>query len=735
VDRDTRTGGIVINFSCPALAELAPTHDKTSAAQFLATLDPTAQRFTFQFFSDSDDGYAEVFHGTLDDVWPKVLSLNTLQQRIGVFVTINETDFQGRRAENIVRTRALFADADGHDQVRTSRSVIDATGALPTMVVRSSSGRAHFYWCCDDLPRDQFSVLQGALIAKLGTDPAIKDLSRVMRLPGTLHLKDPKAPSKVTFVKSGQRWKLADLAAQLVLSVTPSGDRTRPHSGQFSRADAERLRRIFGLQHISNELGDGIGTNIEEIKSAVAAIPPVAIAAEPDWMKLARGLAHEAGVHKAEAEELWQVLDTASAAAPGYNPTENRRRWERYVDEAFERDAPITIATVFDMAHQHGWKGWAPAISPSTSSPVVQTIPSASVSSPNFADPWAEFVGPPFPTEILPPPLANFVDAEHRAMGADPSALAMATLTAVAGAIHAETCVRMASGWSEKPVLWTALVGSPSSMKSPVMDKATAPLRKIDNHGNARWRQLHDNWKKSKSANANPGPCPPKPARQIIQDTTPEKVAELLARSPAGSLMLHDELAGHIASFDRYGSGPAVRSFFLSCWNGGPYLKDRVGQGVRDENAEIRIDNLALCILGGVQPDRLTQIKDLTSDGLLQRYLLVAMRAPLRGDENYPVAAAEGDYAKLIRNLHGAPPRHYAFSVEAAAVRTRVLNRLFNLEQLQGFPEPLIGAVGKMKGYYGRLALTLHVANEHAAVLSGQVDLRYRYPQTHCRGQ
>jgi hypothetical protein len=107
-------------------------------------------------------------------------------------------------------------------------------------------------------------------------------------------------------------------------------------------------------------------------------------------------------------------------------------------------------------------------------------------------------------------------------------------------------------------------------MKSPVMDKATAPLRKIDNHGDARWRQLYAAWKQSKSANANPGPCPPKPARQIIQDGTSEKVAELLARTPAGSLMLHDELAGHIASFDRYGSGPAARSFFLSCWNGGP---------------------------------------------------------------------------------------------------------------------------------------------------------------------
>jgi hypothetical protein len=106
----------------------------------------------------------------------------------------------------------------------------------------------------------------------------------------------------------------------------------------------------------------------------VAAIPPSAIATEPDWVKFARGLAHSARVFEGQAEELWQVLDAASAGAPGYNPAENRRRWERYIDEAFDRDAPITIATVYDMAHKHGWQVWTPPTSPSYSAPAFQTV-------------------------------------------------------------------------------------------------------------------------------------------------------------------------------------------------------------------------------------------------------------------------------------------------------------------------------------------------------------------------
>jgi hypothetical protein len=296
----------------------------------------------------------------------------------------------------------------------------------------------------------------------------------------------------------------------------------------------------------------------------------------------------------------------------------------------------------------------------------------------------------------------------------------MAALTAVAGALHAETYVRAGEGWDEKPIIWTTLVGPPSAMKSPILQKVIAPFRNIDHQRDATWRQQFAIWKQNKTAGTNPGPYPPKPGRLLIQDATPEKVAEILSRDPAGSLLIHDELAGWLGSFERYGSGPTSRAFFLSSWNGGQFLKDRVGQGARDEHAEICVDNLALCVLGGIQPDRLAAMRDLTSDGLLQRFLPVLMRAPERGDESHPVAAAETEYATLISMVRNAmPPRRYEFESDAIAVRTRVLDRLFTLEQVEGFSSSLIGAIGKLKGYYARLALTLHVAEEHAANMRG----------------
>ena len=140
---------------------------------------------------------------------------------------------------------------------------------------------------------------------------------------------------------------------------------------KFNRADGERLRKLLGMP--ADSLSDGLEANIEEIRSAISAIPLSAISTEPDWVKLARGLAHEAAVYKKQAEPLWEVLDGASRNAPGYNEADNRDRWSRYIREAFDRANPITIATVFDLAKRHGWLGWSPAIT-ATSNTVATPV-------------------------------------------------------------------------------------------------------------------------------------------------------------------------------------------------------------------------------------------------------------------------------------------------------------------------------------------------------------------------
>jgi hypothetical protein len=714
------TAAAVPTVAPPEVKMAAPFHDKDMARDFLAGLDPRAHKFTFQFFSDGQGKHAEIFHGTLDEVWPKVQALNTPERGVGVFVTVNETDFKGRRIENIMRPRALFADADSDEQITSCMAAIEASGATPSMIVDSGRGQ-HFYYVCPDIPIKQFSALQKSLSEKFNTDPAVKDLPRVMRLPGTLHLKNPVKPRLVKLHCMNGTWHFSELVKSLKLSafnLTPANREHKrfPHRPiETSRAGVKTnmedigsavpvIPRRFAHQPIET-LGAGIETNIEDIRSAVSVIPPAAFSKEQDWMTVARGLAHEAAVYPDQAEQLWEIFDTTSRLAPGYNESDNRNRWERYIREAFNHERPITIATVFYLAKQHGWQGWSPPVAMDLTG--QQGLPSA-----EFVDPYADFCGPEFPLDVLPPTLAKFVEAEHRAMGADPSALAMATLTAVAGAIHAETLVCAGESWWERPILWTFLIGRPSAMKSPIIEKARKPLSRIDYERDKCWRREYEKWKQTKGPN-NPVPFPPKPPRCIINDVTPEKVAEILSRSPCGSLMVHDELAGWIGSFERYNSGASSRATYLQCWNGGTFLQDRVGKGKGDQDAETRVDNLALCILGGIQPDRLVALGDLTSDGLMQRSLPCLMNAPERGDEYYSVADVESDYDKLINSVIAARPENYYFDGDALEVRDRVNDYLHDLEQVDGFSSALIGAIGKLRGYFARFCLVLEVARAH----------------------
>lgn len=160
------------------------------ARRYLAILDPEAERFCFQTFDDTEQkrGYlAQTIVGDLDAVWSQLERLN--QAGAGVFVTVNETRGQTRRAGDVVRVRAVFAD---FDPPKSAPAPALADYPLPpAMLVESSPGKAHAYWTVDGLDRLHFKPMQQAISGRLGSDPAPNDLPRVMRLPGFYHSKDP----------------------------------------------------------------------------------------------------------------------------------------------------------------------------------------------------------------------------------------------------------------------------------------------------------------------------------------------------------------------------------------------------------------------------------------------------------------------------------------------------------------------------------------------------------------
>jgi hypothetical protein len=96
--------------------------DYEQSERFLLLLDETAESFTFQTFTDckvqretsrkngQGDPLARVLHGSLEHCWRGLCRLN--DQGAGVYVTVNETDGNGRTADHITRVRAVFEEQD-----------------------------------------------------------------------------------------------------------------------------------------------------------------------------------------------------------------------------------------------------------------------------------------------------------------------------------------------------------------------------------------------------------------------------------------------------------------------------------------------------------------------------------------------------------------------------------------------------------------------------------------------
>ncbi len=116
-----------------------------------------------------------------------------------IYFGANPRQHKGGRAEDVALARCLFADFDGVDLDEVRRRIDEAILPAPTVLVRSGHG-VHAYWRLDEPMTDLavWTTRQRALIENAGSDPAIHDPPRIMRLPGLMNLKrDPHVPCEL----------------------------------------------------------------------------------------------------------------------------------------------------------------------------------------------------------------------------------------------------------------------------------------------------------------------------------------------------------------------------------------------------------------------------------------------------------------------------------------------------------------------------------------------------------
>ena len=340
------------------------------------------------------------------------------------------------------------------------------------------------------------------------------------------------------------------------------------------------------------------------------------------------------------------------------------RPGEKYSADARDKLAPVAASFRILPARQlwenlsrngeppPGWdiKDWLDAGGDrATLLKICEQIPAEGTETIEPIDLWGQFDPPPLPTGLLPEVIEQFARQEGELMGADPCGLAMAALTVCAAALPDHTQIQVKRhdpNWLEAARLWTGLIGPPSTKKTPIMLRATKPLKRLDAD---LWRSFlaaQEHYEQL-SAEERKQVERPRQTRLRLEDTTIEAAQEILKNSPDGVLCIQDELAGWFGAMDKYaGRGAAKdRGFWLQSFHGGPSAVNRIARGAA------MIENLSVSLLGGIQPDPIRKIAaDTIDDGLLQRLMPIVLCRGRVG-KDAPTSQAATRYNELVEWL------------------------------------------------------------------------------------
>lgn len=292
----------------------------------------------------------------------------------------------------------------------------------------------------------------------------------------------------------------------------------------------------------------------------------------------------------------------------------------------------------------------------------------------------------PFNFACLPDTLRPWLEDISERMQCPPDYPAVGAILALASIIGRKVGIRpkRQDDWLVVPNLWGMAVGRPGLMKTPALEQALAPLNRLAAEALAKYeaeakahtvsamldgqraklaeKAIHGLLKQGDEqaardlaeSNAKQADKAPVLRRYKVNDSTVEKLGELLNQNPNGLLLHRDELVGFLRSLDKEGREDS-RAFFLEAWNGnGDFTCDRIGRGT------VRVEAVTVSILGAIQPGPLSDYlrqavrSGVGDDGLLQRFQLAVWpdtSKAWRNVDRWPDTQAKNDAFAVFQYL------------------------------------------------------------------------------------
>ncbi|MBI9083354.1 MAG: DUF3987 domain-containing protein [Desulfobacterales bacterium] len=293
-----------------------------------------------------------------------------------------------------------------------------------------------------------------------------------------------------------------------------------------------------------------------------------------------------------------------------------------------------------------------------------------------------------FDFQLLPETLQPWAADITERMQCPPDFVAVAIMAGLACVIGRRIGIRPqeSTDWTVTPNQWAMLIGRPGVLKSPAMEAALSPLRRLAAVATEEYLKELSEYEVVKVADKLRAEAAERAARAALKNdagadltrildieqteaptlkrymtnnSTAAALGELHRLNQNGLLVFRDELVSLLKMLDQE-ENAEDRGFYLTGWNGdSPYVFDRITRGMN-----LYIPAVCLSLLGSTQPARIAQyvkgaVNGTGDDGLLQRFGLIVW-PDTSGDwkdvDRWPDGEAKRQAHKVFERLAGLNP-------------------------------------------------------------------------------